>query len=203
MRPFELGLLYALIGVAVAWVQHSRHRPGVLWSFVLWPVFLPGLLSSEAPVTSEVSVGSTRALPPAPWGPAIEDAVAGLRIALEGWENLPGVHTAEAALAAADRGLCDLAWRLVQLDEVAGHLPAGEGQPGPLAQARARHRAQLSTLRGEAEARLVDGLAQLTELSTHITVARFTGAALDDVTAQLERLAGAVDAAGEVARVGR
>ena len=161
------------------------------------------LLSSEAPVTSEVSVGSTRALPPAPWGPAIEDAVAGLRIALEGWENLPGVHTAEAALAAADRGLCDLAWRLVQLDEVAGHLPAGEGQPGPLAQARARHRAQLSTLRGEAEARLVDGLAQLTELSTHITVARFTGAALDDVTAQLERLAGAVDAAGEVARVGR
>ena len=46
-------------------------------------------------------------------------------------------------------------------------------------------------------------LAGLADLSTKVHLARFTGDAAQELTAQLARLAAAVDGASEVARIGR
>lgn len=215
MRPVELGLVYGLVGLAVALAHWRLRQPGMLWSFVLWPVFLPGLLARTLPgaglpprhgLPSQTSTPSPRHLAPGaaqavaagPWESRIAQALAGLREALSGWSAWPELGAAEASLATVERGLRDLAWRVGRLEALQGELPGDDPGLPELSEARARNRDRLEALVRAERQRLEHSLSAVTELGTQVLLARYSGEDAGDIAEELCRLAEVVAAVGEV-----
>lgn len=195
MRPLEIGVVYVIVGVAVAVALHRGHLAGVVWAPVLWPLFLPGLLVTRSPAAP----AADRRIP---------EAIAGLRAALDGGLP-PGVDTS-AALAAARRGLDALAARQAELDRLLA-MPSNDldrleadrsrAGAGSAFDARIASVRVLARLRDEAHADLERGLVGIDDLGTRAQIARFGGGGAD-LEAQLAALAAAVDGVAEVRRLG-
>ncbi|MCB9791264.1 MAG: hypothetical protein H6741_00920 [Alphaproteobacteria bacterium] len=210
MRPIELLILYALLGACVAVAWQRSGRSGAITVLPLWPLFVPTLVAAAAPVAPS----SPAPLARGPWGRRIQEAVASLERALVQWQALPDAAHFEASLRSAQRGLCALAERHGQLSEVL-ETPENDSKrlcvelescapaARPLLEARLANVQRLEALRDEAAEELERALAGLSDLSTKVHLARFTGDAAQELTAQLARLAAAVDGASEVARIGR
>lgn len=214
MRPVELGLVYGLVGLAVALAHWRLRQPGMLWSFVLWPVFLPGLLArasggldlGQGGVTglpAPAAAVAPRAVAAGPWESRIREAVGGLREALGGWSAWPELGLGAPALDAVERGLGDLALRLSRLEALGAELPAEDPDLPELSEARARHRARLEGLVQAERQRLEGRLSAVTELTTQVLVARYTDADAGDIAGELARLAEVVAAVGELEAVPR
>ncbi len=207
MRPLELGLVYALVGLAVALAHWHQRRPGALWSLALWPLFLPGLLATQGagPALDREGSWMTPSAKPVPTpqeagtpGASVEAVLTALRESMRGWE---AQALGEESVRAVESGLHELLARRKQLEDVRQRLPAGAAQGGDqlpaLAAARRRHHAQLQALVDELDGRLEGDLAALTELTTEVLRARYTGAGADAVTAELARLSGVLAAVEE------
>lgn len=205
MRPLELLVVYLLIGFGVSFAWNRAGKEGWGWAVPLWPLFLPGLL---------VAAPSPEPAPPGPWQARIDGAVAGLARALSSWDALPERAVCEASLAAAARGLAALSDRHEQLDlalrgpehdiaKLRIELESAPLSAQPVMAARLRNVERLAALRDEARAELERALAGLADLSTRVQLARFTGSSAEALSAQIARLAAAVDGAAEVSRLGR
>lgn len=209
MRPVELLVIYLLVGLGVCVAWGRTGRSGAAAVLPLWPLFVPTLLAAAAPVSA-----TPQRPMPGSWGPRIEAAVSELERALAAWGSLPDPTQFEASIRSARRGLEALALRHAQLSEVlatpendAERLARSLGESPqaarPLVEARLANVQRLESLRGESADQLERALAGLADLTTRVHLARFTGDAAQELSAQLARLAAAVDGASEVARLGQ
>lgn len=204
MRPFEILVLYLLIGLGVGLSQHRTGRPGALLSVPFWPLFLPTLLGAEASAAPEA--------PASTWRARIDAATAHLSGALAGLDGLPTGLQTEISLKHLNIKLYELADRLGHLEQVLAspeHAPAAleqalrEASDGarPMVQARLDNVARLRALQTQRRTELEQALALLDDLATRAHLARFTGDAGASVADELNRLAAAVDTGDELARV--
>lgn len=174
MRPLEIGLLYGIVGVAVA-VAHGLGRGWriLVLAGLFWPFYLPGVLArSPRPAPTE---GPDR----------VHTAVQALEQALAGWDALP----ARPDLISLRARLQRLSTRLEHLDRVLADLARAlppEDQLRPLRERRDR-------MRGELE----QALAAVAGLAARTWVVRFSGDGGDAVARDLVALGDLVRAGSE------
>jgi hypothetical protein len=181
MRLAEVLFFYACMGVAVALQIRAGSR---VLPFLLWPLFLPSLLSPA----EERFETAPRAAPTS----AIAAVFQRLNEALALWEHhLPvPMHGTERALIELDRRRTALASLLAR--------PENRVEPGaepPHAAAAQRHRnlVALVQLHDQLSQEIDGALARMDELATRIQLAHFSGRPMDDVARQLADLNRAVE----------
>ena len=162
-------------------------RAGAALAPWAWPVLLPACSGRSRP-------SSGRPRPPLR---RRQTRGSRTRCASSGMRSRSGrgsqVRSTLGPLRAAS-GACARATRAGQLRVVADALPA----PDAVDPAVAPHHRRLRVLAAEAEARLDRSLGAVDALTARVHLARFTEEEADGLAAQLERLAQAVDSAGEV-----
>lgn len=205
MRPAEVLLFYALIGLAVGWMAWRTGRAPVWAAAPFWPLFVPVLFAGESRPAPGAAPVLAEAAP-------VADALDRLEAALSGWDPLP--DGGGAAFAAAERGLRALARRRADVDALLdqpgndlgvarAHLAAAPAPDCAIYEARVRNLERLYALQEASRVDLARALAGVEDLTTRVHLARLHGESTGDVARQLEDLAAAIDGVGEVRSLAR
>jgi hypothetical protein len=208
VRLIDLGVVYALLGVACAVTVARRHRRGaadLLLSLVLWPLYLPVVLappSRREEGTDAASGGEAR----------IRREHDLLLAALEGVRDPVAVKLLPRRehLARLAEHLSTLDAKVRELDEVLGQ-PEFEREAAERAVREAEPQGgsalenatlalasvqRLETLRRRAATERDELLSLCTRLRMQVTVLRFAGAASTDVGDLVAEILGRVEGVG-------
>jgi hypothetical protein len=218
MLLLETAIFYGLIGLGVAVVAYVRDDSGTrttiataILAVMLWPIYLPLLLSRPVSTTSSaVSQQSPDSLPSDAMAAAIRQVERELDAALEGLDGW-----AENVLASEQHRLEELrtAWK-IQADRIRDLdrlLARPEAQSDSLATAangnerarqseevRRQNLRQLQVLRQRMHADLIGTLAWVRELVTMIHLAKYSGAPAARAEELVAQIAAAVEGLSEV-----
>ena len=182
MRLWQLGLLYALVGLGAAvhlWRSGRRGLADLSMAVLLWPVALPVALSSSSQPALH---------------PEFRDLLAALTAARSA--DLSSLLPSESQIAPLGEHLRRLDERIAELSVVLAREEAGPLAPGAV-------RAGVERLRGlrERTAQERDELLALcARLRMQLTVLRFTGPAAGDTELgpTVSQLLGRLEGLGEV-----